>query len=244
MSPPIRDGSGNSIGAIRLGDGSEISEVRTGAGDVLFSAGLPDSVTNNLRIRYKFEDTGNTSTTTDSSNNNNDGTVNSGSFVTSNPLVGNGSFDLGVVDTGNTWSKTTMTQMIAFRTDSLSGSRIINNQSGRTKLAYEEESNNGYEFALFDGAFNTITSGDSRTGTIIFAAIKYDASTDEMEFLLGDNNTQMSSQGTLTVGVPETIGSPTFLGSGNPLNCDVDEFLWVDNYVPNSDIEQVRRSLI
>jgi len=38
MSPPIRDGSGNDIGAIRLGDGSEISEVRTGAGDVLFSA--------------------------------------------------------------------------------------------------------------------------------------------------------------------------------------------------------------
>jgi hypothetical protein len=39
MSPPIRDGSGNSIGSIRLGDGSEISEVRTGAGDVLFSSG-------------------------------------------------------------------------------------------------------------------------------------------------------------------------------------------------------------
>jgi len=37
MSPPIRDGSGDSIGSIRLGDGSEISEVRTGAGDVLFS---------------------------------------------------------------------------------------------------------------------------------------------------------------------------------------------------------------
>jgi len=42
MSPPIREGSGNSIGSIRLGDGTEISEVRTGAGDVLFSA-IPDS---------------------------------------------------------------------------------------------------------------------------------------------------------------------------------------------------------
>jgi hypothetical protein len=38
MNPPIRDGSGNDIGAIRLGDGSEIAEVRTGAGDVLFSS--------------------------------------------------------------------------------------------------------------------------------------------------------------------------------------------------------------
>jgi len=45
MSPPIRDGSGSSIGSIRLGDGSEISEVRTGAGDVLFSASAtPNSV--------------------------------------------------------------------------------------------------------------------------------------------------------------------------------------------------------
>jgi len=45
MSPPIRDGSGSSIGSIRLGDGSEISEVRTGAGDVLFSgSAIPDSV--------------------------------------------------------------------------------------------------------------------------------------------------------------------------------------------------------
>jgi len=54
MSPPIRDGSGNSIGSIRLGDGSEISEVRTGAGDVLFSAGgIPDApVTNGLYRRF------------------------------------------------------------------------------------------------------------------------------------------------------------------------------------------------
>jgi hypothetical protein len=45
MSPPIREGSGDSIGSIRLGDGTEISEVRTGAGDVVFSA-VPDSVVN------------------------------------------------------------------------------------------------------------------------------------------------------------------------------------------------------
>jgi len=57
MSPPIRDGSGNDIGAIRLGDGSEISEVRTGAGDVLFTAGIPDSaLTQDLVAWYRFED--------------------------------------------------------------------------------------------------------------------------------------------------------------------------------------------
>jgi len=46
MSPPIRDGSGSSIGSIRLGDGSEIAEVRTGAGDVVFSA-IPDNLVEN-----------------------------------------------------------------------------------------------------------------------------------------------------------------------------------------------------
>jgi len=51
MSPPIRDGSGNSIGAIRLGDGSEVSEVRTGAGDVLFSgSAIPDSATHQYKL--------------------------------------------------------------------------------------------------------------------------------------------------------------------------------------------------
>jgi len=49
MSPPIRDGSGSSIGSIRLGDGSEIAEVRTGAGDVVFSA-IPDSESNQKLI--------------------------------------------------------------------------------------------------------------------------------------------------------------------------------------------------
>jgi len=53
MSPPIRDGSGSSIGSIRLGDGSEISEVRTGAGDVVFNpVSVPDS--ENLQARYDF----------------------------------------------------------------------------------------------------------------------------------------------------------------------------------------------
>jgi len=51
MSPPIRDGSGSSIGSIRLGDGSEISEVRTGAGDVVFSAS-PDIPTEGLLHNY------------------------------------------------------------------------------------------------------------------------------------------------------------------------------------------------
>jgi hypothetical protein len=67
MSPPIREGSGDSIGSIRLGDGSEISEVRTGAGDVLFDGGaIPDS---GLLNRYYISESGGTSSITDLSGN-------------------------------------------------------------------------------------------------------------------------------------------------------------------------------
>jgi len=74
MSPPIRDGSGNSIGSIRLGDGSEISEVRTGAGDVLFSA-IPDSTIHHWPI-----DAGSGSNLTDEVGNV-DATINGASWV-------------------------------------------------------------------------------------------------------------------------------------------------------------------
>jgi len=76
MSPPIRDGSGNSIGAIRLGDGSEISEVRTGAGDVLFSANaIPDSAI----FAWPFDEGSGTSVRDEIGNA--DGTVNGATFV-------------------------------------------------------------------------------------------------------------------------------------------------------------------
>jgi len=72
MSPPIRDGSGNSIGSIRLGDGSEIAEVRTGAGDVLFSAGPPDSGV----ARYTFDNADTSGGTALDVFNNNDASIN------------------------------------------------------------------------------------------------------------------------------------------------------------------------
>jgi len=66
MSPPIRDGSGNDIGAIRLGDGSEISEVRTGAGDVLFSGfSIPDSGVSRFLWEQNATDEWGSVTTTD-----------------------------------------------------------------------------------------------------------------------------------------------------------------------------------
>jgi len=99
MSPPIRDGSGNSIGSIRLGDGTEISEVRTGAGDVVFSASsLPDSVV----AQYDFRKENGTLPVSDQSGNGNG--LSNGSFsgvgrtINSNQ-AGDFSADTGVFDT-------------------------------------------------------------------------------------------------------------------------------------------------
>jgi hypothetical protein len=95
MSPPIRDGSGNSIGSIRLGDGTEISEVRTGTGDVVFSGdAIPDSVI----LRYNAEDE-NTTTATDSIGSN-DGTLNGVGYSTDSK-VGDHSFDFVDTDDDN-----------------------------------------------------------------------------------------------------------------------------------------------
>jgi len=85
MSPPIRDGSGNSIGSIRLGDGSEIAEVRTGAGDVLFRAAeLPDSAIARYRLEQDFTDSIGT----------NDGTGKNNPTFTSDSAVGGFAIDL------------------------------------------------------------------------------------------------------------------------------------------------------
>jgi len=97
MSPPIRDGSGNSIGAIRLGDGTVISEVRTGAGDVLFSA-VPDSVV----TQYTFEDQ--TDPTADTVGSNDGSLIGSVGFDTSNPRCNSVAADLngGFIESAST----------------------------------------------------------------------------------------------------------------------------------------------
>jgi hypothetical protein len=84
---PIRDGSGNSIGSIRLGDGTEISEVRTGAGDVLFSAAppIPDTAVHFFQFENNLTDSAGSLGTT------NNGTT----FETANPLSGTASLRAG-----------------------------------------------------------------------------------------------------------------------------------------------------
>jgi len=118
MSPPIRDGSGNSIGSIRLGDGSEIAEVRTGAGDVVFSA-IPDSGgahqwTTDAGSGTTLEDTGTSSTPLD-------GSINGPDWITGGKGVGDAYLDYDA----------SQNEYVELGTDSKSElSHIVNNGAG------------------------------------------------------------------------------------------------------------------
>jgi len=99
MSPPIRDGSGSSIGSIRLGDGSEISEVRTGAGDVVFSAGIPIPASG--LERWSFANPNNDTSILKGVWNGRDGQVSGASYLSSGGPNGGGAFSFGGGDTIN-----------------------------------------------------------------------------------------------------------------------------------------------
>jgi len=200
MSPPIRDGSGNSIGAIRLGDGSEISEVRTGAGDVLFSA-IPDSAIS----RYEFEQD-----FTDSIDGNDGNPINNPSFTTDNQV---GTFALEL--TGSEYIELGNPSNLAFTAnDAFSVAVWVNADSwpGPDNRSHWVSSRNG------NSNFSTISSrnssdlrwsvvGDSNvsnvittppaTGTWNLLTGTYDGN-GNVEFYFNDANSQGTGSGSIS----------------------------------------------
>jgi len=139
MSPPIRDGSGNGIGSIRLGDGSEISEVRTGAGDVLFSAiTIPDSVVS------RTDDDGSTS--------------NSGSFgLVINP---NNDFDKFGVRISNNTSGATRLRVYEYSQSSYVHSQSISGSTSGDAVAVNFPISQGEDYGVeLDGSGQSYTVG-------------------------------------------------------------------------------------
>jgi len=194
MSPPIRDGSGSSIGSIRLGDGSEIAEVRTGAGDVLFSAiSSPD----NPLFQYLYNDTNDTTTVTDESSNNNDGQVANGTSnisYSSDSVEGSHSLELSgdSINTGTDFYENTFTWMTWAYADTanLSGeSDIFNCGSDRANLSWEKNNTNGFEFSVFDSGGTTVVldldSEPERGDEWVFLVGKHDASKTKIKFGIG-----------------------------------------------------------
>jgi len=165
MSPPIRDGSGSSIGSIRLGDGSEISEVRTGAGDVVFSASaIPDSATHQHKL-----DEGSGTTFSDSIGSI-DGSTGGASWTSDSELEGGQALSLdgsddtpsfdskfGSVGTSNSWSFA-----VTINADNLNSGQVIWQQSNNTYIAtigMDTDSNGELGVQFFNGSSRPIQRG-------------------------------------------------------------------------------------
>jgi len=215
MSPPIREGSGNDIGAIRLGDGTEISEVRTGAGDGSFSA-IPDSGV----ARCTLDDADTSGSTAEDVVNQNDGTINgvttgvSGAnqtYTTNEAYDFDGSND--TVELGN--------QLDADISAPLSVALWVNSDDITTKAAFIDHDDTRFtiaqrerqttkptvHFSIFDGSVqNVVESTRLTSDTWNFYCATYDGST--MELFKNDAN----SQGTATAGKINDTGDGTVIG--------------------------------
>ena len=186
MSPPIRDGSGNSIGAIRLGDGSEIAEVRTGAGDVLFSADPP--IADSLVSRFNFEND-----VTDSVGSNDGSIVGSPTFTTT-AKVGNTALEFfGGSDGVNISnpiipedSPQTITAYVKIP-DQTAG-KIVDIGNDRFIIAYKARGETGYEFRMF-GSNSHLIEHDGPLNEFVHLAASFDG--DKQEFFV--NGTSVGS---------------------------------------------------
>jgi len=174
MSPPIRDGSGSSIGAIRLGDGSEISEVRTGAGDVLFSAAIPIPDSAIAQYDFRLED-GTTPVTDQIGNNNLSNGSYSGVGVTIN---GNQAGDFSGSEQVDGLFESTSERIVVYtvlRFDSVGGIPVDNNQGGDSSIDIVGTTSDWF----INQGSSVISSTTPSSGTNFIVTTVFD-STDEM----------------------------------------------------------------
>jgi len=224
MSPPIRDGSGSSIGSIRLGDGTEISEVRTGEGDVLFSAGPPNS----LVSRYKFEDNTDTTTATDSVGSN-PGTITGASYTTDSE-VGSRALDFdGSNDTVDVGDKSSLdfglgdfsiTFHAKFRNTSSIQEPVNKEAAGGSTIGYFIRNASGdLLFQTSDGNANTLNAAGAVVGnTYAFYAVTREQNTEKVIYVDGSQvASQSTSIGDISTGTSFNFGSR----NGNDLFADV-----------------------
>jgi len=253
MSPPIRDGSGNSIGAIRLGDGSEISEVRTGAGDVLFS-GIPDSAV----TQYRAEDENNTSTAIDSVGSNDaaltgttyttnskvgtnalshDGSNDETESVNANDLSAGGSVDgYGFAGWFNIQSNGSLANNYIFD--------VSNDSNNRSSLT--TDGNGGVDFFVqVNGTSSRGRKFSASTNEFYHAACNF-FSNGTLELIIHDNaGSQVFSDTNSTSLSPTGIGAMTYTAgyagafNSNFLNVIVDDYTLANEPLSTGDIDQL-----
>jgi len=246
MSPPIRDGSGSSIGSIRLGDGSEIAEVRTGAGDVLFSA-IPDSGV----ARWTFDDADTSGSTAIDVFGNNDGTINgvttgvSGAnqtFQTAEAYSFDGANDfvsfpsLGIFDGSQSFSLAAW-----FRREGSGDQMIISAEGERIWRLKYDSGNNALDFNVFDGSSTALFSNTSISLSTFFHAVAvYDAS-NGMELYL-DGSSEGSNSITLTpnsVNGENTIGIQGDDQTSKPFNGVIDDVRIYDKALTDAEVSNL-----
>jgi len=240
MSPPIRDGSGNSIGSIRLGDGTEIAEVRTGAGDVVFGGGaILGSETN----RFDFESGG--APAVDRIGNR-DMSISGATFVKSPVQEGSFSLDFdGSNDSGdtginqNTSNPFTVCLWVYPRAQSID--QHITGVWGGSADAQWQISTDGYE--IFDGT-NVSTVGISlQNNKWHFKAFVWDGSA--FEPFAGDRTTSVSSQGSASGSIQSntnTIRVGEEVGGSKHFNGVVDQWRRFGSALSQSELETVRQT--
>ncbi|AFH22952.1 hypothetical protein OSG_eHP39_00060 [environmental Halophage eHP-39] len=212
MSPPIRDGSGSSIGSIRLGDGSEIAEVRTGAGDVLFSA-IPDS--EDLKTRYdtrevSFNDNDSVSTFEDQANNND---LTAGTAPTYKTNIVNSSLDVVRFDGSDDYLNTSFTQisqpitfgLLAVCRDGSEDFEVAFDGDSADSMDFRTDNTNSWQLQVA----NNIAGGSQDTNTHIWTGLFDGANTklrvDGTQVASGDVGT--SSVAGLTMGAQGSIAN-------------------------------------
>jgi hypothetical protein len=261
MSPPIRDGSGNDIGAIRLGDGSEISEVRTGAGDVLFSA-IPSTVVaqSDLVAWFPFENSASDETAGDSTYG--DTTDYSGAVSGATELSSNGVTDIltqstdsgcfefqadsDKIDLGIQQNNVTIqnphTSMGWVNYDTVTGdARLSSSLLGcrNSEYAIGVNGSNNFAAAVFDGSGFFIDSGVSATtGTWFHLCYRQTSSGQEILIngALENSNSQnvspRSKTNKIEVGHDEAGANPEFDGR-------VDDIRFYDRVLTDSEVNEI-----
>jgi len=167
MSPPIREGSGDNIGSIRLGDGTEIAEVRTGAGDVLFSeTSIPGS--KDLQARYDFSASNGSTPVQDQTANGFDLTGTFSGVTRSINGVQAGDFDSDQLNVSfSTVSQPTTIAIVAQHDTVGSSSAVFDADTGLNHLIRAED--DGPFFNMFAG--NDLDGSTADTNPHIFVAL-------------------------------------------------------------------------
>jgi hypothetical protein len=242
MSPPIRDGSGNSIGAIRLGDGSEISEVRTGAGDVLFSgSAIPDSV-----IHHWPMDEGSGSNFADVEGSADVSDFN-GTWTSNNDFNGGAAPNFDQSDdlaTASPQTPTEFTWAVRIRPDSLGTREIFSifAHDPTPRLSYNGF-NETWEFRDNNGDFiNFSESASSFNGNIRYfiasldgsgkALYQYDNNKNQINSETSNTSDQTYASNTLVIG-SETSGGDEYWGG------EIDNAYFFDAFLTSSERDDV-----